>query len=127
MDVTYIDQYINDGKKETISLTNLYDTILHGEEDDESNIFRIPINDFFLKYRRELEESKIVYSIPQTMFYKPKMLSYELYGTTELWLAILRANNMKNISEFHYPIIKVYQPDRLKELIKVFFKREDKY
>ena len=61
------------------------------------------------------------------MFYKPKMLSYELYGTTELWLAILRANNMKNISEFHYPIIKVYQPDRLKELIKVFFKREDKY
>lgn len=127
MDVTYIDQYINDGKKETISLTNLYDTILVGEEDDESNIFRIPINDFFLKYRRELEESKIVYSIPQTMFYKPKMLSYELYGTTELWLAILRANNMKNISEFHYPIIKVYQPDRLKELIKVFFKREDKY
>ena len=127
MDVTYIDQYINDGKKETISLTNLYDTILVGEEDDESNIFRIPINDFFLKYRRELEESKRVYSIPQTMFYKPKMLSYELYGTTELWLAILRANNMKNISEFHYPIIKVYQPDRLKELIKVFFKREDKY
>ena len=125
-DTTYIDQYINDGKKSTISLNNLYDTILVGDENDDTNIFRIPTNDFFLKYRRELEESLQYYSIPQTMFYKPKLLSYEIYGTTELWLAILRANNMRNTSEFHYPLIKVYNPDRLKELIKVFFKREKK-
>lgn len=125
-DTTYIDQYINDGKKSTISLNNLYDTILVGDENDDKNIFRIPTNDFFLKYRRELEESLQFYSIPQTMFYKPKLLSYEIYGTTELWLAILRANNMRNTSEFHYPLIKVYNPDRLKELIKVFFKREKK-
>lgn len=125
-DTTYIDQYINDGKKSTISLNNLYDTILVGDENDDTNIFRIPTNDFFLKYRRELEESLQFYSIPQTMFYKPKLLSYEIYGTTELWLAILRANNMRNTSEFHYPLIKVYNPDRLKELIKVFFKREKK-
>ena len=125
-DTTYIDQYINDGKKSTISLNNLYDTILVGDENDDTNIFRIPTNDFFLKYRRELEESLQYYSIPQTMFYKPKLLSYEIYGTTVLWLAILRANNMRNTSEFHYPLIKVYNPDRLKELIKVFFKREKK-
>ncbi len=125
-DITFIDQYINDGKKATISMNNLYDSILVGDEDDDENIFRIPIDDFFLKYKRELEESKQFYKIPETMYYKPKMVSYELYGTTELWLAILRANNMKNTSEFHYPVIRVYNPNRLKDLIKVFFKRENK-
>ena len=125
-DITYIDQYINDGEKETISLSNLYDTILVGDEDNENNIFRIPINDFFLKYKRELEDCLEYYMLPDTMFYKPKLLSLELYGTTELWLGILRANNMRNVSEFHYPLIKVYNPDRLKDLIKVFFKREEK-
>lgn len=127
IDTTYIDQYINDGKRETISLNNLYDTILIGDADDDTKIFRIPTNDFFLKHRKELESSLIFYSIPETMFYKPKLLSLELYGTTELWLALLRANNMKNVTEFHYPYIKVYDPDRLKELIKIFFKREGKY
>ena len=125
-DITYIDQYINDGEKETISLSNLYDTILVGDEDNENNIFRIPINDFFLKYKRELEDCLEYYMLPDPMFYKPKLLSLELYGTTELWLGILRANNMRNVSEFHYPLIKVYNPDRLKDLIKVFFKREEK-
>lgn len=126
-DITYVDQYINDGKKAVISLNNIYDTILVGDEDNDENIFRIPIDDFFLKYRKELEECKQYYTIPSTMFYKPKLLSYELYGTTELWLALLRANNMRNTSEFHYPLIKVYNPDRLKELIKIFFKREEKF
>ena len=125
-DTTYIDQYINDGKKATISLGNLYDTILVGDESDDTNIFRIPIDDFFIKYRRELEDSLQYYTIPDTIFSKPKLLSLELYGTTELWLGILRANKMRNTTEFHYPMIKVYSPERVKELIKVFFKREGK-
>lgn len=126
-DLTYIDQYINDGMKSTISMKNLYDTILVGNENDEENIFRIPINDFFLKYKAELEESTYYYALPDTYFYKPKAVSLQAYGTTELWLAVLRANNMKNTSEFHMPIIKLYDANRLKELIKVFFKREGKF
>ena len=60
------------------------------------------------------------------MFYKPKMVSMELYGTTELWLSLLRVNEMTNITEFHQPLIKVYNPDQVKELITIFFKREGK-
>lgn len=127
MNTTYIDQAIRDAAKDTISMSNLYDTILVGDKNDDTNIFRIPTNDFFLKYKDELEPIKQMYQIPDTMFYKPKMVSYEIYGTTELWLAILRANNMRNTSEFHYPYIKVYNPDSLKNLIKTFFKREGKY
>lgn len=126
MDTTYIDQSIKDAAKSTIKLPNLYYDVIVSNE-DKTKMFRMPIDDFFLKYKRELEDCKIYYTITEDMFYKPKVLSEQIYGTTELWLAILRANNMRNTTEFHYPIIKVYDPDRLKTLIKVFFKREEKF
>ena len=122
-DITYIDKYIADGKKETLSLKNFYETILIGDKNNSDHIFRVPINDFFIKYRKELDSIVQYYSIPQSMFYKPKSVSYELYGTTELWLAILRLNGMRNVTEFHQPIIKIYNVNSLKELIDIFFKR----
>lgn len=126
MNITYIDENIDDANKATVRLPNIYDSVLVGSTSSD-HIFRIPIDDFFLKYKRELEESKVYYTIPEELFYKPKLLSLQLYGTTELWLALLRANNMRNVTEFHYPIIEVYDPVRLTELIKVFFKREGKF
>lgn len=125
-DITYIDQYIEDGNKQVISLKNLYDTLLVGDIDNDEYIFRIPISDFFVKYRDQLSECIEYYTLPESMFYKPKMVSKMLYGTTELWLSLLRVNGMKNISEFSLPIIKVYNPDALKNLINIFFKREKK-
>ena len=122
-DITYIDKYIADGKKETLSLKNFYETILVGNVDKPDHIYRIPINDFFVKHKSELDAIVQYYSVPQSMFYKPKTVSYELYGTTELWLAILRLNGMRNITEFHQPIIKIYNANSLKELIDIFFKR----
>lgn len=123
-DVTYLDKYINDGKHAVLSMHNLYESVLVG--DDSDHIYRTGIDDFFLIHRRELESIIQWYNIPETMYYKPKMLSLQLYGTTELWLSLLRVNNLRNITEFHYPIIKVYSPNDLKELMKIFFKRERK-
>lgn len=123
-DITYIDTYIKDGKKAILSLNNFYETLKIEDINDSNHVFRIPWKDFFLKHRKELDEITQLYTIPETSFYKPKMVSLELYGTTELWLALLRVNNMKNISEFHYSIIKVYNPSSLMEIINIFFKRE---
>ena len=121
--ITYVDSFINDGKREYVSLRNLYDTML---VQDDDNVFKIAINDFFLKYKLELEDALEFYALPEGLFYKPKLLSLQKYGTTELWLALLRANNMKNITEFHLPIIRIYNPDRLNEIMRVIFKREKK-
>lgn len=123
---TYMDQYIKDGNSDSISLAKLYDSLLVGTTDNPDHIYRTSISDFFLNHRQELETAVKLYQVPQMMFYKPKMVSMELYGTTELWLSLLRVNNMRNITEFHYPIIKVYDPDSLKEYINIFFKREGK-
>ncbi len=124
--ITYMNRYIEEGQKQVISLKNLYDTILVGDVNKPDHIFRIPISDFFVKYRDELSPYIVYYSLPESMFYKPKTVSLELYGTTELWLSLLRVNEMRNISDFSLPIIKVYDNTKLKEMINIFFKREKK-
>ena len=123
--ITYTKSYISDGQNASLSLKNFYETLLVGDINNENYYYRIPISDFFIKYRDELATCIEYYALPQRMFYQPKTLSYELYGTTELWLALLRVNEMRNITEFHQPIIKVYNPTTIKELINIFFKRED--
>lgn len=125
--ITYVDRFISDGKNQVLSLNNFYETILTRDINNEDSIARIPINDFFIKYREQLEPCIQYYSLPEAMFYKPKSLSYELYGTTELWLALLRVNEMRNTTEFHLPVIKIYNPGKVKDLISIFFKREKKY
>lgn len=122
--ITYMDEYINDGHKSVLSLNNFYETILVGNDKKPNHIYQTPLNDFFIKYRRELEEIIDLYTVPERMFYQPKTLSYELYGTTELWLSILRVNGMRNVTEFHEPIIKIYNAGSLFELINIFFKRD---
>ena len=123
--LTYIDQYINDGQKETIKLPNLYDTILISNP-DKTHIFRVPTSDFFIKHREELYDATIYITVPERAFYKPKVISLQYYGTTELWVSLLRVNGMKTVMDFHLPVIKIYEPNRLKDLIDIFFKREKK-
>ena len=125
-EITYVDRYISNGNKQSLSLKNIYDTILVGDANDPSHIYRVAIDDFFLKHRNDLVGIEKYYEIPQEMFYKPKILSLQMYGTTELWLAILRLNNMRNVTEFHKPYIRLYDPDKLLEIIRIHFKREGK-
>lgn len=122
--VTYMDEYIDDGHKSVLSLNNFYETILVSSDNKPDHIYQTPFSDFFIKYRKELEDAIELYTVPERLFYQPKTLSYELYGTTELWLSILRVNGMRNVTEFHEPIIQVYNPSKLMELINIFFKRE---
>jgi hypothetical protein len=122
--ITYTSSYISDGQNASLSLKNFYETLLVGDIDNTDYYYRIPISDFFIKHRDELSNCIEYYAVPQRMFYQPKTLSYEIYGTTELWLSILRVNNMRHVTEFHQPIIKVYNPDSVKQLINIFFKRE---
>ena len=119
--MTYIDTYIKSGQKSPINLDKLYDTVLIENGD---RIFRIPIDDFFLRYHTQLADTIMVYTCPDEYFYKPKLMSLSIYGTTELWLSLLRVNDMMNVTEFHMPLIKVYEPQTVKQLINLFFKRE---
>jgi hypothetical protein len=123
---TYVTNLIDSGNKASVSLHNLYDTILVTNNDDSSDVFRVPWDDFFLKYKEELSNYIQLFNVPESMYYNPKMVSFSIYGTTELWLALLRVNNMRNVTEFHKPIIKIYNQYALNQLIDIYFKREGK-
>lgn len=122
--VTYIDKAIEENKSDIRSLKNLYETLLVKDESKGTRFYRVPFHDFFIKYREELKPAITYYTLSEMAYYRPKSVSFELYGTTELWLALLRVNNMKNISEFCIPLIKVYDKTALFGLMDIMFQRE---
>lgn len=124
--ITYIDEFIHDGQSAVMSTKNFYETILVGSVNKPDHIFRIPTSDFFIKYKDQLAGIIQYYSVSESKFYQPKTVSYEIYQTTEMWLSLLRLNDMRNITEFHTPIIRIYNPTDFNNLINIFFKREGK-
>lgn len=64
------------------------------------------------KYIEELEENKRSVQLSTKEYYKyrynPKLLSYDVYGTTELWFFILMANELYTISEFDLQKLVLY-------------------
>lgn len=124
--IMYIDSFIAEGSKAMISLHNIYDTQLIIDGNNPNHIYRTAFDDFFLKYNKELNTIRRYLRIDDQYYYKPKMVSEMLYGTTELWIALLRCNDMKTIPEFCRPVIRIYDPEKLAELIRIFFKREGK-
>lgn len=64
------------------------------------------------KYIEELEENKRSVQLTTKEYYKyrynPKLLSYDIYGTTELWFFILMANELYTISEFDLQKLVLY-------------------
>jgi len=78
------------------------------------------------KYQKILDEFKSSREFTTEEFehykYNPKALSYELYGTTELWFLLLRVNNMYSAIDFTKNPCNVYTSDilnTLNEIIKI--------
>ena len=49
--------------------------------------------------------------------FQPKKYCYDEYGTTELWSLLLKINNMTSAMEFTKKTIKVFDGDRLIEIL----------
>ena len=68
----------------------------------------------------ELEENKKTVEFTTKEYYKyrfnPKVLSYDIYGTTELWFFILMANEIYTISEFDFKKLKLFDASIISKL-----------
>lgn len=51
--------------------------------------------------------------------FNPRFLSYDLYGTPELWAELLYINNMVSMAEFKKTTIKVFTPSIIDALIEI--------
>lgn len=64
------------------------------------------------KYEKCLEQYVTTRTFTQAeerrYFYNPKVLSFDLYDTTELWFLLLRLNEMYSTTQFNVNPIKIY-------------------
>lgn len=59
--------------------------------------------------------------------FKPKLLAYDLYGSTELFFAILFVNGMYNIKDFDRRTIKLIRKSTMTELLEAIYNSEKNY
>lgn len=64
-----------------------------------------------VKYMPEIKQivTKVEFPNDKYLYYRfnPKLLSYDLYGTTELWALILDINELKSAAEFDIRTVKL--------------------
>ena len=81
----------------------------------------IPYSSIISKYKDFLYEIIITRELTEKeqekYQYKPKMLSEDLYGTTELWDTILILNECVYVSQFKPKSVKIYDPTVFKRYI----------
>lgn len=82
---------------------------------------KIPFESITNKYRDYLKPAissiSLTYEDQLKYKYKPKLVSEDLYGTTEFWSDILILNNCFSVYAFKPKIIKVYNPNIFKTLL----------
>lgn len=56
--------------------------------------------------------------------YRPKILAYDLYGSTELFFLILILNNICNVKEFDFKRLKLLKVEDLQQFISSVYNSE---
>ena len=59
--------------------------------------------------------------------FKPKLLAYDVYGSTELFFPILFINGMCNIKDFDRKTIKLIRKDYMIQLLEAIYNAEKNY
>lgn len=124
-----IPQQVSMSEKLELSYRSLHEySLMHDMSSDRD--IKIPYKSLINKYKDFL--SSIIIEIPldeeeqEKYKYKPKLVSEELYGTTEFWDQILILNNAFSVIDFKPKVLKVYDPDRLKMYLNEILILEDK-
>ena len=82
-------------------------------------------------YLPELNERTVTLTMTDNEFikyrYKPKLLAYDLYGSTEVYFVIMALNGMCNIKDFNKKKLKLLYKSDLIELLNEIYSAESDY
>lgn len=56
--------------------------------------------------------------------YRPKLLAYDVYGSTEVYFLILMLNNICNVKEFNFRKVKMLRVEDLEKVISSVYNSE---
>lgn len=126
---THMLDSIHDSKEAEICAKNI--AMLADLYDKASGeTIRFPYSSLLNKYRDFLSSAEELTKLSNGELilyqFQPKRLSSKLYGTTELWADLLQINGMISILEFKRPIIRIYNPAKLNDLLNEILIMEGK-
>jgi len=78
------------------------------------------------QYKNYLKQFTLLTSCPEEFYYKPELVSYKLYGTTDLWYLVLWMAEIPSALEFNQPVIRIFNPDKIAKINKIINKHREK-
>jgi hypothetical protein len=114
-----IQELIDQIETKEISYRNLHTTFCIRQNNE---VIQVPYKSMIREYMDLMAEDAITVSLPadevRMYKFKPKKLSYDLYGTVELWAALLELNKMYSTMDLtcEKPFL-VFNPETVKEKI----------
>lgn len=120
-----IEQFISLGRK--VSLT--YDR--YSFKELLSNGTEISILNVVNDYMREIKENSLLVKFSENEYrkyrFKPKILSYDVYGTQDLYYVILLANGIIDEKEFDFTELLMPTTDTMNTYMSAIYNAEYKY
>ena len=115
-----LSEQITEAEKLEISYKSLHPSYtIYNEQTNET--IELPFSSITNEYKTYLlacvKSIQLSEKEKENYRYSPKKLSYDLYGTTELWADLLKLNGCVSIAEFEPDFIRVYDPNTFKEYL----------
>lgn len=97
----------------------------------ENSIVQYAQDNIIYDYIDELNERAVTLTLTDNEYvkyrYKPKLLAYDLYGSTEVYFVIMALNGMCNIKDFNKRRLKLLYKSDLIELLNEIYSAESSY
>ena len=120
-----ISELIESGKNSTFT----YDKFcIYEKINDELYVpFKNVLNDYIDELRQLALNVELTNSEYNKYIYKPRLLAYDVYGSTDLYFIILTLNNIFNEKQFDMKKIKMLKPEDLTEVLSEIYNSEKKF
>ena len=97
----------------------------------ENSIIQYAQDNIIYDYLDELKEDAVEYEFTDDEYvkyrYKPKLLAYDLYGSTEIYFVIMALNGMCNIKDFNKRKLRLLYRSIMIELLNEIYSAESDY
>ncbi|MCK9198106.1 MAG: baseplate wedge protein 53 [Bacilli bacterium] len=123
-DASTIDQLVNAGKNVILTYNNL--AILEKIQD-----MYLPVDNIIYTYIDELKKYIVPIRLTEMELvrykYKPKLLAFDVYGSTDLYFVIMALNGIIDVRDFNMSIVNMFKKEHMNTLMSYVYNAEKIY
>lgn len=111
-----MDKYVQEGKRLPFSRAN---NLFRTREGEVITPYQTIVCRYYDSLKPYIEDKTFTDEEFEKYKFNPRFLSYDLYGTPELWADILYINNMVSVTSFKKRTIKVFKASIIDAMIEI--------